>query len=494
MTEPARAWRARIAFAIGLLVLVWAYRVPVLGYLRDQHYQEHFVYLWVFFGLALWRSLRGPFRWRLGGNGSRDRFAIGGAVIAGAMLWLSAAGGSSTGQRTSLAVFLTSLALASVPRWTGRRCVMHGLLFLLCFGVPYSIYFPLTSQLQWGVTSVLALPAHLGLVDYEVVGHVVVFPHYSLAITADCSGIGQLLTFVGIAALGVLSAAANRRRTLLILAVAVVLAWLSNLARVALFVALVAGGFTAAIDDTALHAGLGFLVFLPFVVALVWLILRTHVPPLASRQVDVNPGSRSVGWLLAPVCVAALVGSAGSPPLPAPPYFERLLEPPGHHLELRAPSEEGDRAAYATPWLVNARFAAHDGSTFDLLHFVTDSRSQLCVHKVANCLYSPGASLHYESPMVVVGHEWWRLGVDAGELSTHVYFAFEVDGARCDDSWATSWRVFRSRLLGHSAEVRLWRVTFPGPLPAAPDEREQQVLAWLGTFSVAATPALPSGR
>ena len=57
--------------AAGVLLAYW----QALGaYLLDQHYQEHFVYLWAFLALALWRSLRGPFRARFGfGRGTSRR-------------------------------------------------------------------------------------------------------------------------------------------------------------------------------------------------------------------------------------------------------------------------------------------------------------------------------------------------------------------------------------------------------------------------------------
>ncbi|MCA8965284.1 MAG: archaeosortase/exosortase family protein [Planctomycetes bacterium] len=483
---------AALVLALCVLVLAWVYRVPVSAYLRDQHYQEHFVFLWAFFALALWRTLRGPFRRRIGVRG-RDALAVSSAALAGLTLWTSFAGGSGTGQRLSLALCLLAFALACVPRWTGRRCLMHALLFVLCFGVPYSVYFPVTSQLQWGVAGIIGLPAAMGCSSYEMVGHVVMFPHYQLVITADCSGIGQLLSFLGIAALGALSSAPNRRRTLLVFGVACALAWLSNLVRVGAFVLLVGCGYTKAVDDPVLHAAIGLLVFMPFVIGLVALILRTHVPYPTSQlpAMSAAPGRIPAAWLLAPVVVASL-SAGGERATPMPAYWPQVSSPPGHTLAAHAPSEELDRSAYVTPWLINARFEAPSGRSFDLLHYVTESRSHLCVHKVANCLQAPEAQLRYEESVLVAGRRWWRLAIDAGELSSHVYFAFEVAGQRCDDSWTTSWRVFVSRLFGRDGAVRLTRVTFPGALPAAPDAYEAGVLGWLDTLGAA--PAQPSPR
>lgn len=486
LSVPANLlFRQLAVVCLWLLGIAWCFGGSIANYLRDQHYQEHFVYLWVFFALALWRTLRGPFRARFGLESWRDRSAVALVLASALLLWVGSAAGSSTSQRMALMVFATGLALVAVVRWTWKRCVLHGLLLLLCFGVPYSIFFPVTSKLQYGVAEILALPAKLGWVGYEMVGHVVVYPHYRLAITADCSGIGQLLTFVGIAALGVLSSAPNRRRTLLVLLVAVVLAWLSNVVRVAFFVWCVGRGWTAVIDDPNLHAGLGFLTFLPFVSALVWLLMRTHRPLPDSPNLPVPTGRWPAWSLLAPLLLVALAPGAERTELPAPPYFARLEQPPGHQVQMRGPSEASDKGAYDTPWLVNARFVDARERTFDLFYYATNTREQLAVHKIANCLYVPGAQVRYEPAIEVDGLRWWRLAIDVGvpELSTQLYFAFEVDGQRCDDSWATSWRVLQSRMFGGSGEVRLWRVAFAGAMRAQPDPYVVEVLTWLGSLS-----------
>ena len=472
--------------ALAAVALLWAFSGAIASYLRDQFYQEHFLYLWVFFGLALGKSLRGPWRRRFATRDRRDRLGL--AFVAAA--WLGLAGseivGSGSGLRTAFVAFVTGVGVLAVPAWTIQRCLMHGLLMQLCFGFPYSFYFPLTAQLQWGVASCIALPARLGWVDYSVDGAVVTWPHYQLTITPDCSGLGQLLTFLGIAALGVLSARPDRRRTIRLVLVATGLAWASNLARVGLFVVLVGQGWTAAVEDATWHALLGFLVFLPFVTILVALILRSHVPIPRAADAPVPAGRWAVAWLVVPcVLVAGLLGRGASAGFPAPAYFASLVHPPQHALELRGPSEASDKLAYATPWLLNARFRGADGQAFDLFHYATRSNSHLCVHKVAACLQRDGVQLHYEPPVVVDGRSWWRLALDAPEAaaSSHVYFAFEIAGQRRDDSFATQLHVAWERLTGGSWEVRCSRVQFAGPLPAAPGEHETAVLTWLGRLT-----------
>ena len=469
-----------ILFCLVLVTLFWE---ALQGYVRDQHYQEHFIYLWFFLGLTLWRSLKGPFRGRFGFATGRDRTGFALVLLATLLLAASDRAGSSTGMRTSLVTFLTGCAVLAVPGWSMKRCLMHGLLLLLCFGLPVSVYYPLTSQLQHGVATCIALPVWLGLADYTVHLTEVSFPHYTLVITPDCSGLGQLLTFVGVAALGILSSAPNRKRTIWMLILAVALAWLSNLMRVSLFVFLVGVGFTQAIDNATWHAAIGFLVFLPFVAILVTALLKTHLQRNPAGTAVPDPGRVHLAWLLAPLLGAHfLLGTVDESALPEPPYFKALASPPEHTLVQRAPTEESERFAYGTPWLINARFGAADGQFFDLLHYATSSTSHLCVHKIAQCLNVPGQDLHYEPPVVVAGKQWWRIALDREEIgmgSMHVYFAFEIGGERYNDSAYTQFAAMCQRILGGSWEVRLTRVMFAGGLPATPTDYEVEVLSWL---------------
>ena len=57
---------------IGAALLI-IYQAALLAYLRDQHYQEHFVFLWVFLALALWRTARGPLRTAVRQGSTRRR-------------------------------------------------------------------------------------------------------------------------------------------------------------------------------------------------------------------------------------------------------------------------------------------------------------------------------------------------------------------------------------------------------------------------------------
>jgi hypothetical protein len=152
---------------------------------------------------------------------------------------------------------------------------------------------------------------------------------------------------------------------------------------------------------------------------------------------------------------------------------------------MRGPSEEGDKASYDTPWLINAGFEREDGRWFDLLHYATRSNSHLCVHKITQCLDAPGQTARYAPPVTVAGLTWWRIALDCEDpgWSLHVYFAFQIDGQRYDDSFATQLQVLRRRLFENCWEVRLTRLIFPGPLPDQPDEYETALLTWVGELT-----------
>lgn len=474
-------------FALFAGVVLWLYGDTLLTYARDQYHQQHFLYLWVFLALALTRTLRGPFRRRfsLGPSPRRGRDWLGAGLLLLAALLLAFSGlaGSSSGSRTSLVALLTGTALLAVPNWSIARCLLHGLLLQLCFGVPQSVWFPLTSTLQRGVATVAALPARLGWFDYQVDATVVRFPHYLLSITPECSGVGQLLTFSGIAALGVLSGAPRRGRAIGLFALAAVLAWLSNMFRVAMFVLFVGLGWTDSVDDPTWHAVLGLLVFLPFVALLVAVILKTHRPIAATYVGETHEGRVAIAWLLVPLALAGLLARASEPgPLPRPDYFPQLERPPGHELVVRAPSEESDRASYQTPWLVNARFGDAEGHYFDLLHYATNSASHLCVHNVVACMYAPDQTVRRPDSIVVAGVRWWPIELrrQPDTQTVHLYYAFETADERRDDSVWTQASVFGGRMLGESHTVRFTRVVLPGPLPPEPTEYERRVLGWVG--------------
>ena len=103
------------AVALAACVL-WVFRATLARYLADQHYQEHFLYLWILLALALWRTARGPYRARCGWGDARDRTGL--ALAAGALLCLTAheLGGSNVVGRTALALCKSGVDLA----WVGR--------------------------------------------------------------------------------------------------------------------------------------------------------------------------------------------------------------------------------------------------------------------------------------------------------------------------------------------------------------------------------------
>lgn len=468
--------------ALTAVALAWIFWDGIARYLGDQHYQEHFVYLWGFVAVALGKTLRGPFRSRFSLTNCRDRVGLAMVAAATVALALALTSGSSTILRSSLVALLTGTAVWVVASWSTARCMLHGALMLLCFGVPYSFYFPLTNKLRWGVASIVELPATLGLSNYTVQDGVVCFPHYHLAITADCSGVGQALTFSGIAALGVLVSSSGLRRAGAVFGLAILLAWLSNVARVLLFVVAVSYGWTESVDDPTWHSTLGTLAFMPFVGVLVAVLVKTHRPLTPTNGPETPNGRWPVALLIAPIALIHLTMTGERDPHPEPSYFQALADPPGHRLVLVAPSQDADRVEYDTPWLVNARFAKSERNWFDLLHFHTKSRRHLCIHHVADCLTAQDQTARYAPAVLVDGKRWWRVSIEAArpEASQHAYYAFEVAGRRVDDSVSTQLYAVYSRALRDEWDVRLTRVVLAGPLPAQPTAYEQEILTWLG--------------
>ena len=115
--------------------LLWIFWDGLRSYLGDQHYQEHFVYLWCFVAIALRRPLRGPFRRRFALRDPRDLAGLLLAFAATLTLALALASGSSSLTRLALVLFVTGLAVLVVASWSVRRCLMHGALLQLCFGL-----------------------------------------------------------------------------------------------------------------------------------------------------------------------------------------------------------------------------------------------------------------------------------------------------------------------------------------------------------------------
>lgn len=473
---------ATVQVALIAITLLLLYQGALLSYWRENYYQEHFVYLWTFLVLALVRSLRPPFRRTFSWARPRDWLGVTLTVASAGVLAISQLAGSITGTRSSLVMFLTGTAILAIPNWHVWRCLLHGILMQFCFGIPHAVFFGLTKHLQSGVASVASWPAQLGLMDYEAQGTSLQFPHYLLHITPDCSGMTQIFTFGGIAALGILSSESSKTRTLLIFLLALSLAWVANAARVLGFVILVGIGWTKAVDDAWWHAGIGLCIYMPFVTVLVYALIKTH-REIPRRYLDTVPTGRvPIAWLLLPLALAATPKLlTDDTPLAEPTYFAALENPPGHRIIARSSNEASDRSTYGTEWLINARFADDSGKFFDLLHYATSSTSHLCVHHVPSCMFWPDQR-EVEAPALTLdGISWWRIGLERPDAkdTVHVYYSFQVGDELLDDSIWTQFKVFGQRMTGSSAPIRFTRVTFLGSLPEQPGDYEREVLNWL---------------
>ena len=204
---------SRFAAALACVALLLVYHEPIAVYVQDQHYQSHFLFLWVFCGVALYRAAKH----RVFGSVRCDRRALlglGALAIAVLLLHAGLVTGASTLQRLSLVATFAGMALLAWRGISARRCLGCALFMLLCFGVPYSAYFQLTQVLLLGIRGWLDVPCWLGLASYRVEDLTIVFPHYRLTITGDCSGMNQLVTFLGLAFLGTLTSVPSWRRTL----------------------------------------------------------------------------------------------------------------------------------------------------------------------------------------------------------------------------------------------------------------------------------------
>ena len=469
--------------ALIAIVLLLLYQGALYGYWRENYYQEHFVYLWTFLVLALVRSVRPPFRRAFTWKSARDWLGISLTLAAAVLLTISQLVGSVTGTRSSLVLFLTGIAMLAIPNWHIWRCLLHGILLQFCFGIPHAVFFGLTKHMQNGVASVAAWPAQLGLMNYEAHGTSLQFPHYLLHITPDCSGMTQVFTFGGIAALGILSSESSRMRILLVFLLALSLAWIANLARVLGFVILVGLGWTKGVDDPWWHAGIGLCIYMPFVTVLVYAILKTH-REIPRRYTGSAPeGQIAIAWLLLPLALAATPQLLKDDrPLDEPGYFVAIQAPPGHQVTARSSSEASDRLTYGTDWLLNARFEDDAAQSFDLLHYATNSTSHLCVHHVSSCMYWPDQIEVTAPPIIMDEIPWWRINLERPDAAdtVHVYYSFQVGDQLFDDSIWTQLKVFSQRLSGSNAPIRFTRVTFRGPLPDQPTDYERGILDWLG--------------
>jgi exosortase/archaeosortase family protein len=479
--RTARTSGALLAFG----ALAVCFDAPVRTYLADQHYQSHFLFLWAFFAAALWRSGRGSIAWRAP-RGPRRACGLASATLGVSLLHVGLATGSSTVQRAALVATFAAWALLAAASWSARRCLGYAAFAVLCFGVPYSAYYQLAALLRAATAWVLTVVPRVLPVPFTVEGLELRFPDYRLAITEDCSGFNQLVTFFGLAFLAVLTGCSGARRVLGLFALGAALACAANLARVLGFAALVSAGWHEAIDDDALHAAIGFSIYAPFILCFVLVIAKTHRDRVAARPAIAAAGFPVIALLVPLLAVRALHWAEPETDPTPPPYFTELAPPPGYELVMRAPSEAHERAVYDTPWLINASFArGADG--FELFAFLTRSRRHLAVHQIANCLDAAGEVVVYGPPVEIAGRTFWSLELRGRDAVRHGYFAFWVDGRDADDSLSTQLAVFAQRLRG-LREVGLTRILLPGPLVLPPPPGDLEILGTRARQLAAARP------
>lgn len=462
-------------------MLAYCFHEPVLAYAADQHYQSHFVFLWVFFAAAMIKVGRGRVTPRVAWN----RRSVAGAALglmALGVLHVGLLTGSSTAQRLALVCAFTAGLLLLVVGWSTRRCLGMGGFMLLCFGVPYSAYFALTRVFRQSFVDVLAALPDFTPLQYEVSGLTVHFASYTLAITADCSGFNQLVTFLGLAFLGCLTARTSPRRAVGLFALGAALAYASNLVRIVAFLALIAAGQHQFIDQPQLHAAAGFIAYAPFILFFVWVILRTHRP--VPRDSALAAGAR-VGlpaWALLVPLLAVRALHLAEPEMSAsePRYMASLEQPPvGYHRWHHAPSEEHEKGVYGTPWLENATYGSAAGEPFELFAYLTRDRRHLAVHQVSHCLDVPGTEVRYGPSVEVAGRRFWSLELVGQDSHWHGFYAFWIDGEDRDDSWRTQVEVLWRRLAGGGVtEVGMTRLLRPGPLEWPLPEADRALLTW----------------
>ena len=328
--------RGRWIGVLGAVLIALSFSASLLAYGRDTYYQSHFVFLWLFFGAALWKAGRGRVAWRVGMRGARDVAGFGAVLVALGLLWVGLVTGSSTAQRLGLVAVFAAFGLLAMPAWSARRTLAYAAFAVLCFGLPYSAYFSLTEQFRGSF--MFLLDALGGWLGYQTEGVVLVFPHYRLSITPDCSGFNQLITFFGLASLGSLTGRTTWRRLALLFGAGALLAYASNLFRVVVFVICVSMRQYAVIEDDSLHATVGFIAYAPFILGFLWLILRTHRDLPATAPAFAAAGRRvPIGALALPFVAMWVLYQFEQPPSgEAPAYTAGLLEPPGYVIAERA--------------------------------------------------------------------------------------------------------------------------------------------------------------
>ena len=479
---PSRPVRSAVVALLVLAALAFSFRRALLTYAGDTFYQSHFLFLWLLFAIALVRSSRARIATRLDLGDRRQRAGLAVAAVSFLLFCVSARTGSSTVERVSLVLAFAAFALLSLRTWSAWRCFGYAAFALLCFGVPYSVYHPLTKHFRDSFVALLRVWPEVTGQSFHVVGYSVVFPEFSIAITEDCSGLNQVVFFLALAFLGSLSGRTTAGRTLLLFGSGLVLAYLSNLVRVLVFIALAEKSRLHLFQPGWRHELIGLAAYAPFILAFIWLILRTHRPRAPMPDPPPERGRFPLAWLVVPWLAVATV-AAFEPARKAPDAAAWIAEAeriPGWSIAERARSEDYERGAYATSRLVNVSLVADDGSgaSLQIFSYVTSSTNQLAVHQVKNCLERPDNTVRYGPTVEVDGRRFSTIEVADAEYTLHGYFAFTIDGEDRDDSLATSIGVLWRRLVGRAREVEFMRILFPGPLPAELPELERKVLAW----------------
>jgi len=478
----SRRVRGALVACVAFVALAFTFRRALLTYAKDSFYQSHFLFLWILFAAALIRSTWAGPTTRLDVRDRRHRVGIAIGVLAFLTYCVSARTGSSTVERIALVLSFTAFATFALRQWSAWRCAGYAAFALLCFGVPYSVYHPLTKQFRDSFVALLRRWQVLSGQPFKVDGYNVVFPDFSIAITEDCSGLNQVVFFLALAFLGSLSGRARPGRTFFLFVSALLLAYASNLVRVLVFITLAHHSQLQFFDSGWRHELMGVVVYAPFIFAFVGLILWTHrprPPPTLPAPVVAGP---SLAWLIAPFLVVAIVSTlpATQEPRDAERWIAEIAQVPDWRLVRHSPTEAVEQDLYDTPCLLNAAFEAVDGSreTVQIFSYVTSSTNQLAVHQVKNCIERSTSVVRYGPRVPISGRSFWTIESVDPEISLHGYFAFTIDGEDLDDSMQTSSKVLWRRVLGRAPDVEFMRILFPGPLPAELPERERAILQW----------------
>jgi len=172
------------------------------------------------------------------------------------------------------AVFAATAILQALATPRVRRAWTAPILaLLLLVPWPYVIYFSVTARLQRLSTAAAAWTLQSSGVPLAREGNLLHFPGYDLEIVDACSGLRSLLTMTAMAGVIAVASKLGPRRTVGILLLAIPLALLSNLLRLALtgYAARLGGPETA---ESVFHLGGGLLSFGLGALVLGWFAFR----------------------------------------------------------------------------------------------------------------------------------------------------------------------------------------------------------------------------